>query len=92
MPMAESIAQLRNLSEADLIRIHDSTAENTVVGTAHYLAELGRRDQQKISDEVLRYTREMDKMTRRITVLTVVTTLATLVGTGKVILDWFLPR
>jgi hypothetical protein len=92
MPMAESIAQLRKLSEADLIRIHDSTAENTVVGTAHYLAELGRRDQQKTSDVMLQYTREMDKMTRRITFLTIVTTVATIASTGKVILDWFLLR
>jgi hypothetical protein len=90
--MAESIAQLRQISDTDLIQRHDSLAQSTAVGTAHYLAELGRRDQQKISDEMLRFTLEMDKMTRRITFLTVVTTVATLVGTGKAILDWFLPR
>jgi dihydrodipicolinate reductase len=69
--MTESIAQLRQLSDADLIQRHGNLAKDTQVGTAHDLAELGRRDQQKTSDEMLRYTREMDKMTRRITFLTV---------------------
>jgi hypothetical protein len=87
--MAETIAQLRELSDGDLIQQHDVLAKNTAVGIAHYLAELSRRDQQKTSDEMLEYTRAMDRMTKRITLLAVITTVATLITTVKVIVDWF---
>ena len=87
--MAETIAQLRKLSDSDLIEQHDLLAKSTVVGTAHYLVELSRRDQQKTSDDMLEYTRAMDRMTKRITLLAVITTVATLITTVKVIVDWF---
>ncbi len=87
--MAETIAQLRELSDDNLIQQHDVLAKSTVVGTAHYLDELHRRDQQKTSEEMLEYTRAMDRMTKRITLLAVITTVATLITTVKVIVDWF---
>ena len=73
--MAETIAKLRELSESELIRLHDERAAHTQVGTAHYLAELSRRDQQQANDEMLRHTRSMTRMTIVITIATIISTI-----------------
>ena len=73
--MAETIAKLRELSESELIRLHDGRAAHTQVGTAHNLAELSRRDQQQANDEMLRHTRSMTRMTIVITIATIISTI-----------------
>ena len=73
--MSETIAKLREMSEAELIRLHDEHASHTVVGTAHYLAELSRRDQQRANAEMLRHTRAMTLMTIVITIATIISTV-----------------
>jgi hypothetical protein len=72
MGMSENITRLRELSDAELISLHDAHATTTVVGTNHYLAELGRRDQQRATDTMLRYTRLMMWMTVVITIATII--------------------
>ena len=72
MGMSETVAKLREISDDELVRLHDAHAKNTVVGTAHYLAELGRRDQQRATDAMLRYTRQMTRMTVVITIATII--------------------
>jgi hypothetical protein len=78
MRTSETIAKLRELSDEELVRRHDDHAAQTVVGTAHYLTELGRRDQQRATDTMLRYTRAITWMTVVITIATIVS--ATLVA------------
>lgn len=81
--MAETIAELRELTDDEIIRRHDHRARHTEVGTNHYLAELARRDQQRASDIMLAYTRQ-------IKILTIVVTVATIVST--VLVAWSLFR
>ena len=57
------------------MRLHDAAAEHTMVGTNHYLRELERRDQDRQTQAMVRYT-------RWITLMTSVTTVATLVNIG----------
>ncbi len=71
MGMAHPIAELKKLSDAELIRQHDEQAKHTVVGTAYYVDELRYRQQARL-------TRVMLWLTIVITVLTGVVTIATL--------------
>jgi len=71
--VAETIEELRSLSDDELIRRHDALAGNTVVGTQHYLDELTRRD-------VVRQGERMEKLTRSINILTIAIAIATFVG------------
>lgn len=71
MGMAHSIAELKKLSDAELIRQHDEEATHTVVGTAYYVDELRYRQQARL-------TRVMLWLTIVITVLTGIVTIATL--------------
>lgn len=72
MGMSETVAKLRQLSDDELVRLHDAHAKNTVVGTAHYLGELERRHQQRATDAMLGYTRQITRLTVVITIATVV--------------------
>lgn len=71
--MAETIEQLRNLPDEEVIRRHDSMTQNTVVGTKHYLDELARRD-------AVRQGERMERLTKSINVLTWAIMVATIFG------------
>ena len=71
MGMAHTIAGLKRLSEAELIRQHDEQAKHTVAGTRYYLDELRHRQQARL-------TRVMLWLTIVVTVLTGIVTVATL--------------
>ena len=73
--MAESVAQLRALSEEDVIAQHDARAGFTDMGPDYYMWELYRRDQ-------VRQTSEMLRLTVYITIMTVAITIATFVNLG----------
>lgn len=68
-----NIEDLRNVSEEELIRGHDSDMHNRAPHYNVYLDELARR-------ETLRQGERMEKLTRSINALTIVITIATLVG------------
>jgi len=70
--MSETLADLRATSDDELVRKHDELAKHTVVGTNHYLQELARRDQNRQTKAMLRYTRWVVIMTGVITIATVV--------------------
>jgi len=73
MPMSKSIADLRALSDEDLIHEHDETARSTVVGTNYYLDELARRESKRSADAVLQNTITVRNLTWAIGVLTALT-------------------
>lgn len=54
--MAKTIAELRTLSDDELIEQHDKLAESTQIGTGFYLAELERRQADRQSRQMLRLT------------------------------------
>ncbi len=72
MPAANSISALKKLSDEEIIRLHDNTAQNPVIGISYYLDELRSRDIQRSQDA-------MEKLTNRIYWLTLVVTVATAV-------------
>ena len=72
MPMAERISHLRKMTDAQLEALYDGTAESTQVGLNHYLTEINRRNQERQTETMLGYTREIRVMTRVITFLTLV--------------------
>jgi hypothetical protein len=80
MTMAEMLAELRALSDEELIARHDRQAPRTVVGTNHYLVELARRDQD-------RQTQAMLDLTRSIRTLTLIVTVATGIGVLMAVLQ-----
>ena len=79
MAMATSVAELRSMTDEQLIAIHDKIAQSTVVGTNHYLEELGRRDQQRSADAVVRMTKHIRDFTFVMTFCTVVILALTVV-------------
>lgn len=54
--MSEPLRELRSLSDDELIRRHDQHAASTQIGINHYLAELSRRDLDRQTQAMLRYT------------------------------------
>ena len=72
--MSETLQELRLMPVGDLIARHDSLAGNTVVGTSHYLAEIHRRDNERVTNAMLR-------LTRWIFIMTIVVTASTIVNT-----------
>lgn len=68
--MSESLKDLRLMSESKLIEKHDRLALNTAIGINHYLSELMRRDQEK-------HSKDMKKFTFWITIMTFIITIFT---------------
>ena len=73
--MAESLAELRALSDDEVVERYDKQARTTVVGLNFWMEELNRRYQQRQTDSMLR-------LTKWITLMTVIVTIATLVNVG----------
>ena len=71
--MAEKWADLKKLSDPEIIAKYDAQAPNTGVGTGHYEAELRDRHQSRIAARV-------KMLTWLILWLTLVVTLATIVS------------
>lgn len=69
--MAESVHDLRGLTDEELIRRHDELARNTLVGTQHYLDELNRREQVRQTEAMVNLTKSINRMTVVITVATI---------------------
>lgn len=69
--MSEPLKELRALSDEEVIARHDKLAEQTVVGTLHYLNEIARRDQDRQTQAMLRYTQWITYMTIIMTIATI---------------------
>jgi len=63
-------SELKAMSDETLIERYDLLGEHAHVGTGFYLDELMRREQQRLSEQMLGFTRQMRSMTIVILVLT----------------------
>jgi hypothetical protein len=70
---AKSIAELRSLSDEELVEQHDKLAATTSVGISYYLDEIERR-------RIERQQQQMLRLTWVVTVLTVVNVVAVIVS------------
>jgi len=70
---AKTMAELRSLSDKELVQQHDMLARSTVVGISYYLSELERRTAE-------RQGRQMLRLTWVVTALTVVNVIAVVVS------------
>jgi hypothetical protein len=80
MGMAEPLRELRALPDDELVRRHDHAAATTVVGVDYYLAELARRDQDRQTQAMVRYTLWIAVMTAVVTVATIVNVVVAWAG------------
>ena len=74
--MSQSIEELRKLSDDDVIALHDRVAQNTQVGVQFYLDEINRREQNKQTDLMVKYTKQILQLTIMVAVLTVINVIA----------------
>ena len=77
--MSHSLKALRELTDDELISLHDGVAIHTAVGLTYYLDEIYRRDQDKQTKIMLHYTKQMLGLTVVVTVLTVINVIAVIV-------------
>jgi hypothetical protein len=78
MGMAKKIEELRKMSMDELIRAHDSHAQNTVVGTQFYLDEIVRREAEAQTQAMIGLTKRLEILTWVIMFLTLVNAVAAL--------------
>lgn len=77
--MAYSLKELRSLTDEQLIEEHDNCAASTVNHIHYFLEEIKRRDQNRQTETIIKYTRIMTWLTVFIAVLTVVNVVAVIV-------------
>ena len=72
--MAESIEDLRNLPDEEVIRRHDEYLQiaRTSYGTQHYLNELARRDAVRQGERMERLTVSINRLTWAVTIATII--------------------
>ncbi|MCC2030910.1 hypothetical protein [Microbacterium allomyrinae] len=85
--MAETFAQMRAMTDEELVKQHDESARNTTVGLAHYEDELRHRDltrsaaaSTRLAEESHRLARQSHKLTIANTVLSVVAVIVAIVA------------
>jgi hypothetical protein len=76
--MAPSYQQLLEMSDDELIAIHDRLAENTVLGVNYFLEELRRRALDRQTQRLVELTVAIKRLTWVITALTIVSAVLTL--------------
>jgi hypothetical protein len=67
---AKSLEELRDLSDDQLIELHDSLAPGTTVGINYYLEELARRRQETANKLITRNTLKVAQESERLVDLT----------------------
>lgn len=77
-PNIPTLRELRDMPEEELVQAYDARARRSIGGPDFYLAEIRAR-------EAARQTGEMVRLTRLMTFLTAVVTIATLVNVGLLI-------
>ena len=81
--MSYSLAQMREMSDEQLIREHDQHAAHTVVGTQYYLDELRHRDLERMSSASERLSRQAVLLTLVNTILAVIATVAAIIALAR---------
>lgn len=69
--MAYSLKDIRGLSDGQLIEEHDNCAASTANHIHYFLEEIKRRDQNRQTETIIKYTRQMLILTVIIAILTV---------------------
>ena len=77
--MSQSIELLRKFTDEEIIALHDSAAIHTQVGVQFYLDEINRREQNKQTDLVVKYTKQMLWLTVFVALLTVINVVAVII-------------
>ena len=80
-PMANDLASLRNMSDAELVEQHDRAAVNASIGVTYYLDELARRDTTRSEARIEAMTKKVGELTEKVKSLTVVITVLTAINT-----------
>ncbi len=81
MATSMTYAQLRRLSDADLIHLYEELANSTQLqGLGFVREELTRREAERQQEEMLRMTKQMRNMTIAITLLTVVNVIVVVIA------------
>ncbi len=57
--MIFSYSELKEISDEEIIKRHDSAAKNTSVGISYYLEELYRREQGRQIENIIKSTEQM---------------------------------
>jgi len=78
--MSRSIAELRNVSDDELIRNHDKLARNTSIGVNYYLIELARRESAPQQATMIRLTYAIAAMILVVTIATIVNLIVFIAG------------
>lgn len=76
--MAYSLKQLRELTDDELIKKHDEVSQQTIMGMNYFLDELKRREQDRLTNTMLKYTRLMLWFTVFVALCTVVNVIVAL--------------
>lgn len=74
--MAYTLKELREVSDEQLIVEHDLKAQSTDPGINYYLDELKRREQNRQTETIIKYTHRMLLLTVFIALLTIVNVMA----------------
>ncbi len=69
---APKIAELRRMSDDELIAEHDKIAPSTDPGVQYYIDELARRNQSRQTETMVKYTRLIGWLTFAVTIFTIV--------------------
>ena len=77
--MSQTIEALRKLSDEEVIALHDSVATHTQVGVQFYLDVINRREQNKQTDLMVKFTAKIFLLTVFIAVLTVVNVIVVII-------------
>jgi CHASE3 domain sensor protein len=80
--MSEKIAELRALTDDDIVQRHDAHATNTVTSVSFYLDELRRREQVRAIEASNRLARRAFWLGVTNTVLALVAVIATVIAAG----------
>jgi hypothetical protein len=78
--VAYELEQLRTLSDEDLVKQYDRLAQNTTVGVNFYLAELDRRERNRLAESTDRLARNAYRLTWANALLAAVAAVAAIVA------------
>jgi methionyl-tRNA formyltransferase len=78
--MSLTVKELRIISDEEIIKLHDKLAQNADESVDYCLNELARRHQNRQTETMLSYTKEVRSYTRYIMIMTGIVTLATIIN------------
>ena len=83
---AKTFAELRALSQEELLQLHDDNTKNVVVGLSSIQQEIERRENEELTREMLDISKRVERLTR-ISVIAAVTSLLVAIASVIVALN-----